>query len=213
MAGSTSLDGVNDHNSERLYATDRVLVDRIVTNPLDNNVFLLTCAASRRSVIIDAASEADRILELAAATEVRAVLTTHGHWDHVGAAAAVSTALNVPIYIGAEDAPLSGLPSTHALTAGMIPLGELELDIIATPGHTPGSHSISVGPVIFTGDTLFPGGPGATQSPAAFAHIMESLDTHLFTRPDDTLILPGHGLHTTIGAERGSVEDWRRRGW
>ncbi len=96
---------------------------------------------------------------------------------------------------------------------GTFPLGRLELEIIATPGHTPGSHCIAAGPVVFTGDTLFPGGPGATQNPAAFAEIMASLDSNLFTRADHTMILPGHGLHTTIGAERGSVEDWRRRGW
>jgi glyoxylase-like metal-dependent hydrolase (beta-lactamase superfamily II) len=204
---------VYEHSSERLYADDRVLVDKIVTNPLDNNVFLLTCAASGRSLIIDAAADAARILDLAAGTDVRAVLTTHGHWDHVGAAAEVSAALGVPLYIGAADAALSGLSGTHVLAAGLIPLGELEIEIIATPGHTPGSHCISVGPVIFTGDTLFPGGPGATQNRTDFAQIMDSLDTHLFTRPDDTMILPGHGLHTTIGAERGSVEDWRRRGW
>ena len=92
-------------------------------------------------------------------------------------------------------------------------VGDHRFELLWTPGHTPGSHCIGVGPVIFTGDTLFPGGPGATQGPAAFTQIMESLDTHLFTRPDDTMILPGHGLHTTIGAERASVEDWRRRGW
>ena len=204
---------MNEESCERLHTSDEILVDKIVTNPLENNVFLLTCLASGKSVIIDAAAEPDRILVLAKDTDVRAILTTHGHWDHVGAAAEVSAALRVPVYIGPEDAALSGLPTTHPLTPGVVSLGELELEVIATPGHTPGSHCVSVGPVIFTGDTLFPGGPGATQDSAAFAQIMESLDTHLFTRPDDTMILPGHGLHTTIGAERGSVDDWRRRGW
>lgn len=204
---------MNNDSAERLYTSDRIVVDKIVTEPLDNNVFLLTCSASNMSVIIDAAAEADRVLQLAADTDVRAILTTHGHWDHVGAATEVAAALSIPVYIGEEDAVLSGLEGTHSLAPGAIALGELELEIVATPGHTPGSRCISVGPVIFTGDTLFPGGPGATQDEAAFAQIMESLDTRLFTRPDDTMILPGHGLHTTIGAERGSVEDWRERGW
>lgn len=208
-----SLAAVDHQSPERLYADDRFLVDKIVTDPLENNVFLLTCVATNVSVIIDAAAEPDRILEFVGNTEVRAIITTHGHWDHVGAATAVSAALTVPVHIGPEDAALSGLAATHPLTPGTVPLGELELEILATPGHTAGSRCISVGPVIFAGDTLFPGGPGATQDATSFAQIMESLDTHLFTRPDDTVILPGHGLHTTIGAERGSVEDWRRRGW
>ncbi len=195
------------------YSDDRVLVDRLVAGPLDNNVFLVVCAASGKSVIVDAAAEATRILEMAAGTDVVAILTTHGHWDHVGAAAEVAAALAAPIYIGAEDAAMAGLEAAHPLEAGPFPVGELELEIIATPGHTDGSRCVKIGHLAFTGDTLFPGGPGATKSPEAFRQIMDSLDTKLFTEPDTTLILPGHGLDTTIGAERPFVEEWRARGW
>ncbi len=193
--------------------TSEVLVDKIVTGPLDNNVFLIVSAATGDSVIVDAASEAPRIVELAQGTNVRAVLTTHGHWDHVGATAEVASALAVPAYIGAEDLAISKLSEALPLEEGAFVAGSLQLDVIATPGHTQGSRCIRVGSLLFTGDTLFPGGPGATQNAGHFAQIMNSLDTKLFTLDDTTTVLPGHGLDTTIGAERGSVEDWRSRGW
>lgn len=195
------------------YADDKILVDKIVTGPLENNVFLLVCAATRDSVIIDAASDADGIEKMAAGTNVTAVFTTHGHWDHVGATEDVAKRFGVAHYIGAADAAMAKLDTAAPFEAGAFPLGELALEIIHTPGHTPGSHCIKAGHLIFTGDTLFPGGPGATQNTANFEQIMESLDTKLFTHSDETIILPGHGLDTTLGEERPEVETWRARGW
>lgn len=195
------------------YIDEEMLVDKVVVGSLDNNVFLLVDRATQTSVIIDAASDSATIIAMAEGTEVQAVLTTHGHWDHVGAAVAVSESLEVPVYIGAEDRELAKLPGAEDLAAGPMTLGGLDLEIIATPGHTPGSRCIKIGHLIFTGDTLFPGGPGATRSPEDFKTIMHSLDTKLFTQADRTLILPGHGLDTTIGAERTFVEEWRARGW
>lgn len=189
------------------------LIDKIVTRPLENNVYLAACSNTRASVVIDAAAEPERIVAMAADTDVVAILTTHGHWDHVGAAREVAAALAVPIYIGPEDAAMAKLADAEPLVAGPFTVGEHRLEIIATPGHTPGSRCIRAGRIIFTGDTLFPGGPGATQTPENFRQIMESLDTKLFTQSDETLILPGHGLATTIGDERPSVEEWRARGW
>jgi len=203
-----------DRNSRQWhYSGDEILVDKIVTAPLENNVFLLVCAATGDSVIIDAASDADRIVAMAADTNVAAVFTTHGHWDHVGATEDVANRLGVAHYIGAADAEMAKLGTAQPFVAGEFPLGELALEIIPTPGHTAGSHCIKAGHLIFTGDTLFPGGPGATQNATNFEQIMESLDTKLFIHPDDTIILPGHGLDTTLGAERPSVEEWRARGW
>jgi glyoxylase-like metal-dependent hydrolase (beta-lactamase superfamily II) len=195
------------------YGDDEILVDKFVTAPLENNVFLLACAATGDSAIIDAASDPDGIVTMAEGTRVTAVFTTHGHWDHVGATEDVARRLGVPHYIGQADMKMAKLATAEPFVAGEFPLGELTLEIIHTPGHTQGSHCIKAGHLIFTGDTLFPGGPGATQTPDDFAQIMESLDTKLFTQPDETIILPGHGLDTTIGEERPEVETWRARGW
>lgn len=195
------------------YSDERLRVGRLVAGPLDNNVFLLVDAATNRSVIIDAAADPDSIERLAADTEVQAIVTTHGHWDHVGAADEVAARLQVPVMIGAADRQMSGLADPVDLEPGEMQLGELTLEVIATPGHTLGSHCVGVGGLLFTGDTLFPGGPGATRSPEDFARIMASLDDELFIRPGGTMILPGHGLDTTIGAERPHVEEWRARGW
>ncbi|MCP3975085.1 MAG: MBL fold metallo-hydrolase [bacterium] len=200
-------------NRQWHFTDSGVAVDKIVTGPLDNNVYLIVSVDSNDSVIVDAASNAAQIIDMAEGTDVGAVLTTHGHWDHVGATAQVATTLAVPASIGPEDLAISKLDDATALDEGPLVIGGLTLEIIATPGHTQGSRCIKVGNLLFTGDTLFPGGPGATQNAGHFAQIMNSLDTKLFTLADATRILPGHGLDTTIGAERGSVEDWRSRGW
>ena len=208
-----TLVSVKSGDRDWQISSEGILVDKIVTKPLENNVYLAVCSQTRAAVIIDAAAEVERIVQMAAGTDVRAILTTHGHWDHVGAARELAAELGVPIYIGPEDAAMAKLTDAEPLAAGPFAMGERQLEIIATPGHTPGSRCIRAGRIIFTGDTLFPGGPGATQTAKDFNRIMDSLDTKLFTQSDETLILPGHGPDTTIGDERSSVEEWRARGW
>jgi glyoxylase-like metal-dependent hydrolase (beta-lactamase superfamily II) len=165
-------------------------------------------------VVIDAAAEADRILAACHGLDVTAVLTTHGHADHVGAAGEVCRALRVPFRIHRADAEAAGIAPDEPIEPGeTIQVGALRMTAVHTPGHTPGSTCFTVGGLLFSGDTLFPGGPGATGTPRDFATIMESLRTRLFTLPDETVVLPGHGLATTIGAERPSLPEWERRGY
>ena len=147
---------------------------------------------------------------------VRSVVETHGHHDHIQAVPAFREA-GLEVAITQADAEM--LPAYDLLLDDDVALkvGHLEVRTIATPGHTAGSMCFAIEgtPVLLTGDTLFPGGPGATGFPGGdFSAIIRSIDERLF-RPfgDETLVLPGHGTTTTVGAERGSLEGWAQRGW
>lgn len=182
----------------------------------DNNVFVVACAQTGDGVIIDAAAEPDRILELADGVQVKAILTTHGHFDHIQAVDAVSESLSIPFRLHAADDSIANRPNPDPLTDGeVVEFGETSLLTVHTPGHTPGSVSFLTPGVVFSGDTLFPGGPGATRfDHSSFETIIESISTRLFALDDETVVYPGHGpTNTTIGTERPALPDWVERGW
>jgi glyoxylase-like metal-dependent hydrolase (beta-lactamase superfamily II) len=192
----------------------RLRIDKIVVGPYENNVFVLRDKGTGEGLIIDAANEHDLLIPVARAANVRRVLTTHGHWDHIQA---VTAARNAGIDVGVGPADAGMLPGYDFVVADedVIEVGDLRLHAVHTPGHTPGSvcFTLEGWPILFSGDTLFPGGPGATQSPKAFAEIIRSLDNRLLPLPEDTLVLPGHGLDTTIGTERPHLGEWADRGY
>ena len=199
------------------YQDDRVDITRVVVGPMDNNVYVVRCRRTGDSVLIDAANESDLLLDLCRALGVTKVLTTHGHRDHIQAVPAVRAA-GYQVGIAADDSHM--LAGAHDFVIGddeAIAVGDLVLHAIHTPGHTPGSTCFVIGgsPVLLSGDTLFPGGPGATHRPGGhFPTIIRSIDDRLFARlPDDTVVLPGHGNDTTIGAERPHLPEWADRGW
>ena len=189
---------------------------RIVVGPVDNNVFVVRCRETGEGVLLDAANEHDRLLELCQALDVRTVLETHGHWDHIQAVPAVREA-GYKVGVTAQDAAM--LPSYDYLLTdeSVIEIGKLRIHTHHTPGHTPGSMSFNVQdtPLLFTGDTLFPGGPGATSFEGGdFPTILRSIEDRMFRVFDpDTIVLPGHGADTTIGKEVPSFDEWVSRGW
>lgn len=191
-------------------------VHRLVVGPLDNNVFVLRCRHTGDAVLIDAANEHERLLELARRLGVRRVLETHGHWDHIQAVPQLRDA-GYSVGVTGEDAAM--LPSYDEVLTddSVIEVGRLRLRTIHTPGHTPGSMCFLVEgkPILFSGDTLFPGGPGATQYEGGdFPTIIRSIEERLFrTLAPDTLVLPGHGADTTIGTESPHLQEWIDRGW
>jgi len=197
------------------YKDSGVRVDKLVVGPFENNVFVVRCTSTGEAVLIDAANEHDLLLDVCRETGVRRVLTTHGHWDHIQAVEAVRDA-GIDVGISSADAQM--LPSYDFVIPDgeEYAVGDLKLRAIHNPGHTAGSTSFElVGhPVVFSGDTLFPGGPGNTSTPgASFKQIIESIDRRLFTLPPDMLVFPGHGLDTTIGTERPHLDEWAERGW
>ena len=192
-----------------------VEVHKVVVGPVDNNVFVIRCTSTGEAVLIDAANEHERLLELCRGLGVRTVLETHGHWDHIQAIPAVREA-GYEVGVTAEDAAM--LPSYDYLLEDdtVVEVGRLRLRTLHTPGHTPGSMSFHVEgtPLLFTGDTLFPGGPGATQYGGDFATIIGSIEGRIFSKFDEsTIVLPGHGLDTTLGTESPHLDEWVARGW
>ena len=199
------------------YEDDQLEIHKLVVGPYDNNVFVLRCQATGDAVLLDAANEHEKLLELAQSLNVRRVLETHGHWDHIQAVPAMREA-GYEVAVTALDAPrLKDVGYDVFLDdKEVVEVGRVRLDAIHTPGHTEGSICFKVAgsPILFSGDTLFPGGPGNTTFEGGdFATIIQSIDSKLFTLPPDTIVLPGHGDDTTIGTERPHLQEWIDRGW
>lgn len=195
------------------YEGDDLVVRKIEVGPMENNTYVLVCPETQDSIIVDGCFEPEKILEGAQGTNVVAIIQTHGHGDHVQALAEIKKELDVPVCAHpGDDYPV---PVERVLADGdVIEFGRRKIEVLHTPGHTPGGTCFLVGRHLISGDTLFPGGPGNTNSDAAaFRQIIESLETKLFSLPDNTAVYPGHGADTTIGAERPHLEEWIERGW
>ncbi|HEV8298050.1 MAG TPA: MBL fold metallo-hydrolase [Acidimicrobiales bacterium] len=199
-----------------IWSDEQAEIHMVVVGPVDNNVYVLRDRGTGEAVLLDAANEHEQLLELCERLDVRRVLETHGHWDHIQAVPQVRDA-GYRVGITAEDAAM--LPSYDDVLEdeSVIEVGRLRLHTIHTPGHTPGSMCFRIGgsPVLFSGDTLFPGGPGATKFPGGdFPTIIESIERKLFAPlPAGTLVLPGHGARTDLGTEAPHLQEWIDRGW
>jgi glyoxylase-like metal-dependent hydrolase (beta-lactamase superfamily II) len=200
----------------RIWEDASCEVHRMVVGPLDNNVYVLRCRRSGDALLFDAANEHEALLEVCQRLGVRQVVETHGHWDHIQAVPAVREA-GIEVLVTEADAGM--LPSYDLLLEDdtVLGVGRLRVSTVRTPGHTAGSMCFAVEgtPLLFSGDTLFPGGPGNTKLEGAdFPTIIRSIEDRLFARYEpDTVVLPGHGSSTTIGTESPHLAEWVERGW
>lgn len=193
-----------------------------VVGSLQNNAYLLLIG--EQGLLIDAAADPIALLAMIGDTPVEAIVTTHRHHDHIEALAAVAAHSGARLVAGVPDADAieaaAGVTIDDRVWDGdTVRVGDAELEVIGLVGHTPGSvalaHTPAEGPAhLFTGDSLFPGGVGKTAGPAEFTSLLDDVEAKLFDRfPDDTVVHPGHGLPTTLGAERPHLSEWRARGW
>ncbi|GAA4213622.1 MBL fold metallo-hydrolase [Actinocatenispora rupis] len=198
---------------------DRLSITKVSVGPMDNNAYLLRCRATGDQVLVDAANDADRLLDLVDDKVLRAVVTTHRHGDHWQALAEVVAATGARSVAGRYDAAELPVPTDGLPDGAAVPVGRCQLSVIHLVGHTPGAIALlyrdpAGRPHLFTGDSLFPGGPGKTTNPRDFTSLMDDLEAKVFgPLPDDTWVYPGHGDDTTLGAERPHLAEWRARGW
>jgi len=196
-----------------------VTLTKIAVGEMNNNAYLLV-DGSGQGLLIDAAAEPRRLLEMIGDTPVVKIVTTHQHADHWQALAEVKAATGAVTVAHPADAPGIPVPTDELVEdGGTIEFGDTVLNVTQLVGHTPGSIALTLNaagtePQLFTGDCLFPGGPGRTTTPETFNSLMTGLEERVFGRlPDTTWIYPGHGNDSTLGAERPHLEEWRARGW
>lgn len=199
-------------------------VTKVAVGPMDNNAYLLRCTSTGELLLIDAANEADTLLKLIGDDRLATIVTTHKHWDHVAALRAVQEATGAASAAHQADAAELPIQVTRLVGHGdTIAVGDAELSVIHLRGHTPGSIALCYDgggtladtPHLFTGDSLFPGGPGNTEGDQErFGQLIGDLEDRVFgPLPDGTWVYPGHGKDTTIGTERPHLGEWRARGW
>jgi glyoxylase-like metal-dependent hydrolase (beta-lactamase superfamily II) len=203
------MSGTADHH----YAAEDLIVRKIRVGDMENNTYVLECPETHEAFIVDGCFEPETIIESCEGAQVIGILQTHGHGDHVQALPELVTRLEVPVFAHRGDS--YPVPIDHELRDGeVLEFGRREVTALHTPGHTPGGTCFLAGRHLVSGDTLFPGGPGNTWGDKkAFAQIIDSITSKLFTLPDETAVYPGHGDDTTIGAEASHLQEWIDRGW
>jgi len=202
------------------HELSNLMITKVAVGPMDNNAYVLRCRRTDEQVLIDAANDAATLLGLVGEGGLARVITTHRHPDHWQALAEVVAETSAITVAGRFDVEGIPVPTVEAVGDGdRIAVGESELEVIHLVGHTPGSIALlyddpNGAPHVFTGDSLFPGGPGRTTGGDDFDSLMNDLQTKVFDRlPDETWIYPGHGTDTTVGAERPSIPEWLARRW
>ncbi|WP_168699525.1 MBL fold metallo-hydrolase [Gordonia paraffinivorans] len=204
----------------------KATIVKLSVGPMDNNVYIVTSKATGDQLIIDAANDAETIIATldAIGGKPALIFTTHQHFDHVQALEAVAEHTGAPTATGRHDAPEIPVAPDRLVDDGdVIEIGDLRFEAIHLVGHTPGSIALALTDTtadgeevvqLFTGDSLFPGGVGKTWQPGDFEKLLDDVSTKIFDRfGDSTVVYPGHGKDTTLGAERPHLPEWRERGW
>lgn len=191
---------------------------------MDNNAYLVTCSRTGETLLIDAANDANLLLDLVAtcAPKLSLIVTTHQHPDHWFALEEVAGKTGVPTAAHELDAdPLPVRPDRLLAHGDTVEVGDLVFDVVHLQGHTEGSIALALGGdatggvvQLFTGDCLFPGGVGKTWRDGDFERLLGDVSAKVFdVYPDSTVVYPGHGDDTTVGTERPQLDEWRERGW
>lgn len=180
-----------------------IQIERLELSPFGTNAYIVICRKTNDSALIDTPGEPDKIMDRLKGTNPKYILLTHNHMDHLLALSELHSILKVPVAAHALDASNLPTPTEMLLNDGdIISIGEFKLEVIHTPGHTPGSLCFRIGRYLISGDTIFAAGPGKTGSPDAFRQIVKSLTEKIFILPDDTQIYPGHGDSTVLKKEK-----------
>jgi glyoxylase-like metal-dependent hydrolase (beta-lactamase superfamily II) len=213
--GRVSVGGPAD-----VHELGHLIISKLAVGPYDNNAYLLRCRESGTQVLVDAAAEPDRLMDLIGPDGISMVVTTHRHPDHWQALSAIVERTGALTAAHVLDAPGIPVPTDVLLEDGdHVPVGTCQLEVIHLVGHTPGSAALLYDdpegpPHVITGDCLFPGGVGKTTTPEDFESLYTGVVDRLFNQlPDETWIYPGHGFDTTVGTERPALAEWRERGW
>ena len=189
-----------------------IAVYKIKCGPYDNNAYVLVCPKTNESIIIDTPADPGELIQAAKTTTVKSILITHNHFDHIQGFPEVTSAIEASVGIGEPDAEALPQGADFFLRDGdEIEAGSLKLKAISTPGHTPGSTCLAVGKHLFTGDTLFPGGPGKTGSPGNLNQIIETITGKLFVLGDDVTFYPGHGDDGELRTAKEEYEFFKSR--
>jgi glyoxylase-like metal-dependent hydrolase (beta-lactamase superfamily II) len=176
-----------------------IRIDKLTLGPYETNTYIAVCRQTGESLVVDAPARASEIIAHLSGTQPRYILLTHDHYDHTGVLVSLRSRLKVPLAVHEFDSYQLKTPPEIILKDGdSIALGNLKIEVLHTPGHTPGSLCFKIRKYLFAGDTVFPGGPGRTESPDDFRRILKSIKEKIFRLPDDTMIFPGHGDGTTV---------------
>ncbi len=186
-----------------LHYDGEIHITKINMGPYNNNGYIVACAETKEAVIIDTPAEPEKLLNELGDVQVKAILITHGHQDHLLGFEEITGRVQAQVGVGEADVELLPSPPGIILIDGAtMKLGNQTIQFLSTPGHTSGSTCLLIGKHLFSGDTLFPGGPGKSRSPEALKQEIDSITRKLLVLPDDTAVYPGHGDDTSIGQAR-----------